>query len=162
MHAAYTHSHPHPDGPKAAVAALAAMLGGEGSPVERAVRGYTRRESGWASLPAEDIDSSVSNLPVLEAAVLAIAAANEIDMYLSGEMRYTSRTDILGSGVVRQIARVCEVLGVSGLADTLARTRQSYVAAPVELITNARDSYRVAWAEQKLVPMYRPDHVAAL
>src|SRR5215472_16752016 len=41
LHAAYTHSRPHPDGPEAAVKALAEMLGGEGSAVEKTVRAYT-------------------------------------------------------------------------------------------------------------------------
>jgi GT2 family glycosyltransferase len=163
MHAAYTHSHPHPEGPRAAVRALAAMLGGEGSPIERVVREYTRRESAWAALPAADPDTeSVSNLPVLEAEILAIAAANEIDMHLSGEVRYSGRSHALAPGIVRKIARVCDVLGANGLADTLERARQGGAAAPVALMTNARDSYRIAWADQKLVPMYRADHVAAL
>jgi GT2 family glycosyltransferase len=163
MHSAYTHSHPHPDGPEAAVAALALMLGGEGSPIERAVREYTRRESAWTVPPAADTDTdSVSQLPVLEAQILAIAAANEIDMYLSGEIRYSDRTDVLAAGIVRQIARVCEFLGVSGLADTHAQARQNCDAATPELITNSRGSYRIAWAQQSLVPMHRPDHVAAL
>jgi len=165
MHAAYTHSHPHPDGAKAAVSALALMLGGEGSPIERVVREYTRRESAWTALPTADMDDtdSVSQLPVLEAQILAIAAANEIDMYLSGEIRYSDRTDALAAGIVLQIARVCEFLGVSGLAETLVQARQSGgVAARPELIANARSSYRIAWAQQSLVPMHRPDHVAAL
>jgi GT2 family glycosyltransferase len=161
LHAAYTHSHPHPDGANAAVTALALMLGGKGCPVERAVREYTRRESAWASLLTEDTES-VSQLPVLEAEILAIAAANEIDMRLSGEIRYSDRKDALAPGLVRQIAQVCEILGVSGLAETLAQARQNCAAAPVELVTNARGSYRVAWTEQRLVPMHRPDHVAAL
>jgi GT2 family glycosyltransferase len=163
MHAAYTHSHPHPDGAKAAVSALALMLGGEGSPIERAVREYTRRESAWTALPAADMETdSVARLPVLEAQILAIAAANEIDMYLSGEIRYADRTDALAAGIVRQIAQVCEFLGVSGLADTLVQARQSGVAATPELIANARSSYRIAWEQQSLVAMHRPDHVAAL
>jgi GT2 family glycosyltransferase len=161
MHAAYTHSHPHPEGPAAAVAAVATMLGGEGSPVERAVRAYARSESAFATPVVEDADS-VSQLPVLEAQILAIAAANEIDMHLSGEIRYSGRTDALAPDLVRTITRVCEVLGVSGLADTLAQARRSCAAPPAELMGNARDSYRIAWAEQSLVPMYRPDHVAAL
>jgi hypothetical protein len=104
----------------------------------------------------------VSNLPVLEAEILAIAAANEIDMHLSGEIRYSGRTDGLAPGIVRQIARVCEFLGVSGLAHTLAQAQQSYVAAPPELMMSARESYRIAWAQQSLLPMRRTDHVAAL
>ena len=163
MHAAYTHSHPHPEGPRAAVAALALMLGGEGSPIERLVREYTRRESAWALPPGEDT-APVSNLTVLEAEILAIAAANEIDIRLSGEMRYSDRTRALAPGIVRKIARVCEFLGVGGLAHTLALAQgeQSQVEAPPELKTSARDSYRIAWAEQSLVPMRRPDHLAAL
>ena len=165
MHAAYTHSHPHPAGPRAAVSALAAMLGGEGSPVERTVRAYTQRESVLAArqpVVAETDPEWVSHLPVLEAQILAIAAANEIDMHFSGEIRYSGRTDVLAPGIVAKIARVCEVLRVSGLANTLAQVQESHVVAPPDLMTQARESYRVAWAEQNLVPMRRPDHVAAL
>jgi len=163
MHAAYTHSHPHPEGPRAAVAALAMMLGGEGSPIERLVRAYTQRESAWASLPAVDPEP-VSNRPVLEAEILAIAAANEIDMHMSGEIRYSGRTDALAPGIAREIASVCAVLGVSGLAHTLtlARAQRSSAVVPPELMANARDSYRIAWTEQSLLPMRRADHVAAL
>jgi hypothetical protein len=161
LHAAYTHSHPHPDGPRAAVAAVATMLGGEGSPVERAVREYTQRESAWAALPAAGTESA-SNPTLLETETLAIAAAHEIDMHLSGETCYSDQAGALASGVVRQIARVCQALGVSGLAHTLAQVHDSRLAAPPELMMNARDSYRVAWTQQSLVPMRRPDHVAAL
>jgi GT2 family glycosyltransferase len=161
MHAAYTHSPAHPDGPEAAVTALAILLGGDGSPVERLVRAYARRESGFGALAVEDTDP-VSHLPVLEAQTLAIAAANEIDMHLSGEVRYSGRTDALAPGAVGRIAQVCQFLGVSGLADTLEQARLSCAAAPAELMANERGSYRVAWAEQRLVPMRRQDHVAAL
>jgi hypothetical protein len=83
-------------------------------------------------------------------------------MHLSGETCYSDQAGALASGVVRQIARVCQALGVSGLAHTLAQVHDSRLAAPPELMMNARDSYRVAWTQQSLVPMRRPDHVAAL
>ncbi len=38
-----------------------------------------------------------SMLTVLEAELIAIDAANEIDMHVSGEVRYSGRTDVLGS-----------------------------------------------------------------
>ena len=161
MHAAYTHSHPHPAGPDAAVTALAVMLGGKGSPVERAVRAYAQCESKFGAAVVEETDS-VLHLPVLEAQILAIAAANQIDMSLSGETRYSDRGDAIAPGIVRKIARVCEVLGVSGLAATLAQAQQGEVEARPELKTDVRDSYRIAWTEQSLVPMRRADHLAAL
>jgi hypothetical protein len=63
---------------------------------------------------------------------------------------------------VRQIARVCEILGLSGLAETLAHAQQNHLATQSALMTNARGSYRIAWVQQNLLPMHRPDHVAAL
>src|SRR5215472_581317 len=144
LHAAYTHGRPHPDGPDAAVAAIAEFLGGEGKPLERAVRAYTRRESSWAGLTSENADS-VAELPLLDAEVLAIAAANEVDMEFSGEVRYSGRTDAIDPAVVQRVASVCSILGVSGLATTLSAARQSDARAPSELMTNPKISYRVAW-----------------
>jgi hypothetical protein len=160
LHTAYTHSRPHPEGPKAGLDAMAALLGGEGSPVERRVRAYTQRESVWADLPA-DADP-VSTLSVFNAEIIAIAAANEVDMHLSGEVRYSGRTDTIKQYVVRQISQVCEVLGVSGLSDTLVQARRSEEAARPELMTSMRYSYRFARAKQDVVPMHTNAPAAAL
>ena len=160
LHAAYTHSRPHPDGPDATVKALAELLGGEGRPVERAVRAYTRRESDWARWVAVDAGPAARSR-VADAEILAIAAANEVDMELSGEVRYSGRTDAITPEVAQRIAEVCEILGVSGLSKTLSAVR-SMPGAPPELMTNMAGSYRVAWTKQNLVPMRSGVQVEAL
>ena len=151
LHAAYSHSRPHPEGPDAAMREVEAALGGEGSEVERRVRGYMRRESRWGDLSASS--DSHSTLSVFDAEIMAIAAANEVDMRLSGEVRYSGRMDVIEPHIVREISQVCKVLGVSGLSKTLVQARQSVVAALPELMTNTRYSYRIVRAEQNAVPM---------
>jgi len=160
LHAAYTHSRPHPDGPGAAVKAIAEFLGGERSPIEKTVRAYTRRESDWAVI-GKGTDS-VAKLLIVEAEILAIAAANEVDMAFSGEVRYSGRTDAITLEVAQRVAGVSEILGVSGLAATLAKAQQTEAVAPSELMTNRVGSYRVAWAQQNLVPMRSAAVVDAL
>jgi GT2 family glycosyltransferase len=147
LHSAYSHGRTHPEGPDFTMRDIQVALGAQGSEVERRVRAYTERESSWADLPAGA--SSRSTLSVLDGEIMAIAAANEVDMHLSGEFRYSGRTDAIKPHVVRQIAQVCEVLGVSGLSDTLAQAEQSERAARPELVTNIRSSYRIARAERK-------------
>jgi GT2 family glycosyltransferase len=161
LHAVYSHSRPHPDGPRAAVKALATLLGGVGSPIELTVRAYTQRESHWSGLTPEAADS-VFKPSIREAEILAIAAANEVDMALSGEARYSGRTDLLKPEVTRRIAAVCEILGVGGLAQTLTAARQSHAVARPELSTKMRGSYRVAWARQDLTPMFNNETINAL
>jgi len=148
LHAAYSHRRAHPEGPDVAMREVQVALGGEGSEVERRVRAYTVRESSWADLSAGS--GSHSTLSVLDAEIMAIAAANEVDMRLSGEFRYSGRTDALKPPVVRQIAQVCAILGVSGLSDTLVQAEESDAPVRPELMTNIPASYRIARAGQKL------------
>ena len=158
LHSAYTHSPPHSEGPKAAMDAMCALLGGKGSEVERRVRAYSLRESSWAGVPA-DFDSC-STLSVFESEILAIAAANEVEMHLSGEVRYSGRTDDIKSHVLRQISHVCQIFGVNGLSDTmeLAQRREAFVRP--ELMTNTNVSYRIAQDKRSAVPMATNDCAA--
>jgi hypothetical protein len=147
LHSAYSHTRTHPESPAVAMRDVQAALGGEGSEVEKRVRAYTKRESSWADLLAGS--NSRPALSVLDAEIMAIAAANEVDMHLSGEFRYSGRTDAIEPRVLRQIGQVCEVLGVRGLSATLPQAEQSERAALPELMTNIRTSYRIAHAERK-------------
>jgi hypothetical protein len=152
LHAAYTHSRPHPEGRQAGVDEIGNLLGGVGSPVERRVRAYTEREATWAEFLAQDAES-LSTLSVPEAEIIAIAAANEIDMHLSGEFRYSGRKDEIKPAAMERIGSVCELLGVSGLAATLAQARSTSAAVPPALMTSRQSSYRVMRGKQSPVSM---------
>jgi len=147
LHSAYTHCPHHPAGVREAAKAVCAALGGRGSPLERAVRDYTVRES--AARNAFD----QSTLSVPEAETLMVVAANELDMYLSGEIRYTGRTDLIDPGTMQLIAHVCDVLGVDGLYHSLNREQEHAAPAPSDFMTSVRFSYRIGQDRRSAVGM---------
>jgi len=152
LHSAYSHAPAHPPGLAAQADAVCARLGGRDNAVERRVRAYTLRDSTWSMLGG-DADA-LSTLSVFEAEVLALAAANEVDMHFSGEVRYSGRTDTLDPAMLPIVTHVCRMLGVPGLAATL----QSLLArqpAPVlpELVTSSQGSYRIGADGGSRTPM---------
>jgi GT2 family glycosyltransferase len=149
LHAAYTHAPPHPDGPAAAVDAVCAMLGGRGNPVEKRVRAYARRAPETGDPWADSVDAGG---PVADGEIMAIAAANEVDLHLSGELRYTGRRDRLAPRAVERVVHACRLIGVGGLADALASAQRPAAAAP-GLLTGVPVSYRIAADRQGWVPM---------
>lgn len=158
LHSAYTHCPPHQGGIKAGVDAVCTAIGGKGSAVERRVRAYTLRESGDHGIAVTSAD--FSTLSVLDAEIIAIAAANELDMHFSGEIRYSGRTDSIRPHVVEQIARVSRVLGVDGLYESLrlAQERQTTVAR--EFVSRVQYSYRIGHDKRSAVPMATNAHGA--
>ncbi len=142
LHAAYTHA------PRAGVCAA---LGGERSVLERRVRAYAERASALSEA------STPETLSTFEAEILAIEAANEVDMHLSGEFRYTERSDAISDLRMRQIEHVCRRLGVPGLSATLANARgargERGQEVPAALRTGSVASYRFATDGPTLVPM---------
>jgi hypothetical protein len=159
LHAAYTHAAPAEGGPAAATSATCAALGGRGSLLERKVRAYTQRNMAGGSLP-EDLDT-LATLSVFEAETIAIEAANELDMLLSGEARYCGRTDAIGSGGLRRIDHVCRILGVSGLHNALVLARAGQAPVQPGLGTGMRGSYRIAPDKRSVVSMVSPAPLAA-
>ena len=151
LHAAYTHAPPHANGPEAAAVAVSAALGGDGGGVERRVRAYALRESGGDG-PAPDPEL-FATLSVFEAEIIAIEAANEVDMLLSGEFRYSGRTDALDPDEVLRIGHVCRILDVTGLAATLASARDEQVPAPDGMQTGIHGSYRFGPDQRSPVSM---------
>ena len=123
-------------------AQLSAALGGVGSPVEKRVRAYTLRAP--LRLVAGD------ELFVDDAELLALVAANELDMLLSGELRHSGRPDAISEALVATIARTCDVLGAPGLARALheARAREARFEAP--LPTRMHASYRISADKQRI------------
>jgi GT2 family glycosyltransferase len=153
LHAAYSHAKPHPGGPEATLRAVAEALGGDGGALERRVRAYTDRDAPAAALAGigEELDAAapaaadpLSALSIFDAEILAIEAANEIDMHLSGEFRYSGRADELAADKLPRIEAVCRALGVGGMYETLMRARATTTPAPEALQTQILASYRLA------------------
>lgn len=149
LHSAYTHCPPHAGGPAAAFAAVCAGLGGKGSALEARVRAYAQRESAQRAVAEQPI----ATLSVADAEMIALAAANEVDMHLSGEFRYSGRTDGVPPSMTAQIARVCAVLGVPGLADTLVESQHEVSSIPADFLTRTRISYRIGADKRTVIPM---------
>jgi hypothetical protein len=115
------------------------MLGGRDSAIERRVRAYTVRDALLSGAAAGDAPT----LSIAEAEVVAMVAANELDMHMSGEIRYCGRADLLPSTLTAQIGEVCATLGVPGLHRTLMREQAREAAVPREWQTGLRESYRI-------------------
>lgn len=139
LHAAYSHAAAHPQGPPGAVAAVCAALGGRGSAIERRVRAYS-----WREQSAEPAAIAPEALAVGDAELAMLSAANELDMHLAGEFRYSGRTDAIAPALVAQIAHVADKLGVPGIAAALVRERAAPSTAPAGLLTRIPGSYRIA------------------
>lgn len=153
LHAAYTHrprlkTDPHTDADSVCTA-----LGGRGTALEKRVRAYTRRGRNLQTLVAAN--EAAGCLSVLDGEVVAIAAANEVDIALSGEFRYSGRTDAAQPSAVELMARVCRILGVPGLTETLRLATAGQAPAPAELATKIAASYRIAG--RRIVPMTNDD-----
>lgn len=151
LHSAYTHCPADAAGGQPVGEAVCAALGGRGSPLERRVRAYTLREQHAPGADAEPAD--LSTLSVLEAEIIAMTAANELDMYLSGEFRHSGRTDTIPQRACEQIAEVCELLAVDGLYAALRREQQRAASIPAEFITGRPFSYRIGQDKRTAVPM---------
>ena len=98
-----------------------------------------------------------ATLSVFEAEIIAIEAANEVDMLLSGEFRYSGRTDALDPHAVLRIGHVCRIFGVSGLAATLASARDGQAPAPDGMQTGIHGSYRFGPDQRSPVSMVSGD-----
>jgi GT2 family glycosyltransferase len=150
LHAAYTHCPPHRAGPKATAELVCAALGGKGNALEKRVRAYTTRGSDRGALVPQRMLRTIS---VADAEVIAIHAANEVDMHLSGEFRYSGRSDGIGPQGKEQIVHVCRLLGVDALAQTLLQAQANMLEVAPECRTGLSYSYRVGPDKRSFVPM---------
>lgn len=148
LHTFYSHGIRHPNGAQAAVATTECMLGGAGSPVESRVRAYTTlRIKGLDAL-----DTPYTHLNILDAEVVLIALATEIEVRLSGEIAYSGKSNALPTTFETLVTNICNTLGVSGLAQTLVESKKLPTVAP-ELLTNIPASYRLQADKKSAVPM---------
>jgi len=151
LHSAYTHFPPHNGDPEAAAETVCSWLGGRGSALEKRVRAYTQRSSLWAKPQANS--NPFENISILDAEILAIAAANEVDMHLSGEYRYTNRTDAPAPQVMQAMFDTCRTLGAGGLAETLRQTPLEQTPVQAQFVTRTTGSYRIGQDRQHVVSM---------
>jgi hypothetical protein len=126
LHAAYTHCPPWPGEPQDSIGKVAHLLAGHGSPLDNIVRGYTRRVRRGQELMRSPHPGS--EITTRDAAVLAVAAANEVDMHLSGEFRFSGRRDLEPPEMSTLIPVACRGLGIPGLADTVEQERRKLAA----------------------------------
>ncbi|MEQ1742231.1 MAG: glycosyltransferase [Candidatus Nitrotoga sp.] len=153
LHAAYTHCPAHPEGKQAASDDVCSKLGGEHNMVERLVRGYTLR--GMRSSRHQAVVMDVGRFTVFEAEVEMIALANEIDMYLSGETRYSApRNDEMTSAQFDMADKICGIIGVSGMSHSPLQGRNdNRLPPPLNLLTKQNMSYRFNKEHSAITPM---------
>ncbi|BBJ23501.1 glycosyltransferase [Candidatus Nitrotoga sp. AM1P] len=143
LHAAYTHCPAHPEGKQAAHDEVCSKLGGEDNKVERLVRGYTLK--GTKSPRNQVRVTDVGRFTIFDAEVQMIALANEIDMYLSGETRYSApRNDEITPAQLDVAAKICEIIGVSGMSHSLQQEHNDKrLPPPLSLLTQQNMSYQL-------------------
>jgi len=142
LHAAYTHSPPHAGGARAALGVVREMLGGRGHAIETRVRAYTSASANGVSRRSAGGDVGAMSLQDAEVAV--VDAANELDMHLSGEFRYSGRSDAMSADAFGRVGEVCALAGLGGLHASLARARDDRATAAPALVTAIPMSYRIS------------------
>jgi hypothetical protein len=123
-------------------------MGGLDSPVESRVKAYTFRNSLYpliAECPTE-------HLSISDAETLILTLANELEMHLSGEIRYTGRTDAPPAHIINHALNCCQLLGVNGMGATLLESMGSIPPAP--LMTKLAVSYRIKADRKHISPMH--------
>ena len=104
------------------------------------VNAFSHRRERWSDLiDGSDLDREMT---VLDAEVLAIAAANDLEMALSGEYRHTGRKR--ASRGIDDLARhALQELGVPGLLESFEMARELPVEHSPLKAADARHSYRL-------------------
>ena len=91
-----------------------------------------------------------------EAERVAIAAANEIDMRLSGEYDHSGRPDEIDAAGCARLAAVLELVGVKGMAETLRTAHAARRAVPPSMQTNIHASYRYGAGNKRVLMASEP------
>ena len=158
LHSAYTHSARGSADGQADIARIHQLLGGRESRLEASAYAYALRAQRWQRLRTSR--SWQLELSVEDAEILAIASANEVDMHLSGEYRFSGRRDMETRNVADLIAHVCSVLGVPGLAETLRIESERLLQVPSK--TDSRNPAAFRIIGDQLVPAINTAAISAL
>ena len=136
MHAALTH------GPKPMADRLLNQFSTLNTIAEGAVKLVHQYGERGALLDAID-PARIADLPVGTAALIAIDAANEVDMLVSWEVAMTGRTDIIPEPRLDAYDAVLPYVGLPGLAASLRQLRADAVPWPgIEFQPGAKASVR--------------------
>jgi len=149
LHAAYTHAPGVAGGPEHTIDAVAQLLGGHDSPIERLVRAYAFRAQRWSKLLRETNWADMATVDDVDIALIAIA--NSVDMHLSGEIRATGRSDPDDAIALSRADAICEILDVSDLAETRKLAQQGFAGQALPKEGRRTTSFRVVGT--KIVPM---------
>jgi hypothetical protein len=97
----------------------------------------------------------VGRFTVFEAEVEMIALANEIDMYLSGETRYSPpRNDEMTPAQLDMADKICGIIGVNGMSlCPLQGRNDNRLPPPINLLTKQNMSYRFDNEHSAIMPM---------
>lgn len=147
LHAVYDHA-PQQGDRAVTRQVLGSLMGGLDSPVESRVRAYTFRNNLYdivSECPTEHLDIS-------QAETLLLTLANELEMHLSGEVRYTGRTNSPPPHVINHALNSCRILGVPGMGATLMECMQAS-PPPIAIMTKLTVSYRMKADRKHVTPM---------
>jgi glycosyltransferase involved in cell wall biosynthesis len=139
LHAALTH---RPDWASEVDVASALRLAG----IETLVRGQPVASAFLSG------DADIASLNMIGVRIIAILAANDIDMRLSGEFRATGRFAELTPTMRERIGEVLEGFGVDGLAASAKQLAGEVAAWPV-LGTPVHGSFRLDAKNRRMLPV---------
>lgn len=156
LHAAYTHGIESADEVEDGIKRTYRLLGGRESRLEASARAYALRFDRWQRL----LNSPrwPEELSIDDAEIVAIAAANEADMHLSGEIRFSGRGVETLDGELTTV--VCQLLGVPGLAETLRIEREKL--SQVRAKAGSKDVAAFRVVGDRLIPAVNTAAIAAL
>jgi len=140
LHAAYTHGALPGMDARSAIAEMQKVLAGNPA-LEKLVRLYTLRAGRCKAILQSAAPQS--QLTTEDAKIFAIEAANEADMHLSGEFRFSGRRDLEPPETFELMTYVCRTLGVPGLAQTLLGEREKLSRIPGKPAAGYQGSLRV-------------------
>ena len=158
LHSAYTHSIEAAADVDAGVERIHKLLGGRESRLDASARAYALRAPRWQQLRASP--NWQMELSIEDAEILAIVAANVVDMHLSGEFRYSGRRDVETRDAGDLMTHACEILGVPGLAETLRIESQKLLQ--ITPGTDSRNPVAFRIIGDQLVPAANPAAIMAL
>ena len=158
LHAAYTHGIDAAADVEAGIERIRKLLGGQESRLEASVLAYALRFQRWQRLAASP--RWPLELSIEDAEILAIAAANEADMHLSGEFRFSGRRDLEIGAAEQLMTHACTTLGVPGLGETLRAERQTLLGVPAKPDSRMTAAFRIVG--DRLVPAVNTAAIEAL
>ena len=116
------------------------------------MRAYTVRSKRWQRLSELPNWQDMATMSDVDTSIIALA--NYTDMNLSGEMRFTGRTDAADGAALSKAHDICQVLGVPGMAEVVKLQSNSGELARIPRKYHPKGSVRIEGAN--FVDMVNP------